>query len=217
MKNIPMLVSLIIPLVALCACLPQQKKSLASDADGAASGNAGGDSLARSWVSDSEKFALEYPLVGSANIFVFRNAAQTAEILEKGTGVVFLGFKECPWCQLYAVFLHDAAREMELKRIFYCDIREDRENSTESYQKIVSILSGLLQYDDEGRPRVFVPDVTIIDSGIIISRDYETSKDTLGYENAEDYWNDERVNALKNRLKEGIGQLSPNKPCNSCN
>ena len=167
------------------------------------------------WVTDSEKFGLEYPLVGSDNIFVFRTAEQTAQILEKGTGIVFIGFKECSWCQLYAVFLHDTAREIGVSRIFYCDIREDRLNNTESYQKIVSILDGLLQYDDEGRPRVYVPDVTIVDNGKIIARDFETSKDTLGYETAEEYWNDERLNALKDRFRVGMSELSTS--CGACN
>jgi len=166
------------------------------------------------WITDSQKFALDYPLVGDNNIFVIRNAEQTAQILEKGTGVVFIGFKECTWCQLYAVFLHDAAKEAGINRIFYCDIREDRLNNTENYRKIVKILEGRLQYDDEGNPRVYVPDVTIVDSGKIITRDFETSNDTLGYNSAVEYWNDERVTALKSRLKEGMNVLSSS--CNVC-
>ena len=158
-------------------------------------------------MSDSERFALEYPLVGSDNIFVYRNAAETADILANGRGIVFIGFKECPWCQLYAVFLHDVALEMGIETIYYCDIREDRENNSESYQRIVSILPGYLQYDDEGRPRVYVPDVSIVSRGRIITRDYETSKDTLGYTTPEEYWNEERVHALKERLRAGIDIL----------
>ena len=166
------------------------------------------------WTPDSEKFALEYPLVGSDNIFVYRSIEQTVEILENGTGIVFLGFKECSWCQLYAVFLNDVAQEMKMNRIFYCDIREDRQNNTESYQRIVQLLHGQLQYDDEGRERVFVPDVTIIDSGMIIARDFETSKYTLGYETAEEYWNEERLVALKDRFRVGMEELS--RACSSC-
>ena len=163
---------------------------------------------------DAEKFASEYPLVGRDNVFVFRNARETVDILANGTGVVFMGFKECPWCQTYAVFLNDVARETGINRIFYCDIREDRQENTESYQKITGILSGLLQYDDEGRPRVYVPDVTIIDSGRIIGRDYETSKDTLGYEEPREYWTSERVNALKEKLRESMKGIS--RSCSSC-
>jgi len=172
----------------------------------------------RKELSDSEKFALEYPLVGSGNIFVYRNASEAADILEKGRGIVFIGFKECPWCQQYAVFLHDVAQEMEVEKIFYCDIKEDREKNSESYQRIVDIFHGRLQYDDEGRPRVYVPDTAIVSRGRIITHDFETSKDTLGYETPQEYWNDERVNALKERLREGINilyQIIAN-TCNKC-
>jgi predicted bacteriocin transport accessory protein len=167
-------------------------------------------------ISDSERFALEYPLVGGDNIFVYRNADETADILAKGRGIVFIGFKECPWCQLYAVFLHDVALEMEIDKIYYCDIKEDRESNSESYRRIAGILDGRLQYDDEGRPRVYVPDVSIVSRGRIIARDFETSKETLGYDTPQEYWNDERVNALKERLRAGI-EILKKIIANSCN
>jgi hypothetical protein len=49
-------------------------------------------------LGDAERFAQEYPLVGKDNIFVYRNAGEAADILAKGRGIVFIGFKECPWC-----------------------------------------------------------------------------------------------------------------------
>ena len=167
-----------------------------------------------SWRSDAERFASEYEMVDSNNLFVYRNAAETAAILSNGTGVVFIGFKECPWCQLYAVFLDEVAKEMGLERIFYYDIREDRANNTEAYQRIVNILTGLLQFDSEGRERIYVPDVTIVNGGRIVGRDYETSLDTLGYRSPEEYWNETRLNALKDRLREGMSQIST--PCSLC-
>jgi len=169
-------------------------------------------------MSDSEKFALEYPLVGADNIFVYKNASEAADILAKGRGIVFMGFKECPWCQQYAVYLHDVAREMEVEKIYYCDIKEDRESNSESYRRIVGIFSGRLQYDDEGQPRLYVPDAAIVSRGRIITHDFETSKETLGYNTPQEYWNDERVNALKERLRAGIkilNQIIANS-CNKC-
>ena len=164
--------------------------------------------------TDSLRFASEYSLVGNDNIFTYRTAAETADILANGTGVVFIGFRECPWCQQYAVFLNDTAKASGMEKIFYCDILEDRQNNSAVYQKITGILDGKLQYDDEGRPRVYVPDVTVIDSGKIIGRDYETSKDTLGYEDPKDYWTDERIDALKKRLAESMSRI--NKICGAC-
>jgi predicted bacteriocin transport accessory protein len=181
-------------------------------------GKGGREAAHGSQMSDSERFALEYPLVGGDNIFVYRNADETADILAKGRGIVFIGFKECPWCQLYAVFLHDVAREMGIDKIYYCDIKEDRQNNSESYRKIVDVLYGRLQYDDEGRPMVYVPDVSIVSRGRIITRDFETSKETLGYNTPQEYWNDERVTALKERLRAGIGILRQiiGYSCNTC-
>jgi len=169
-------------------------------------------------MNDSERFALEYPLVGEDNIFVYRNADETADILARGRGIVFMGFKECPWCQQYAVFLHEAALEMGIDTIYYCDIREDRERNSEGYRKIAAVLTDRLQYDDEGRPRVYVPDVSIVSRGRIIARDFETSRETLGYGSPQEYWNDERENALKERLRAGIGILKQimNYSCNAC-
>ena len=158
-------------------------------------------------LTDAERFSREYPLIGEDNVFVYRSAAQIVNILANGTGVVFMGFKECPWCQQYAVFLHDAAQEIGLERIFYCDIRDDRNRNTENYRKIVDILSEHLQYDDEGNPRVYVPDVTIMSSGKIIGRDYETSKDTLGFTSPVEYWNGERALALKNKLANDMHKI----------
>jgi hypothetical protein len=173
---------------------------------------------ARKEVSDSERFALEYPLVGSDNIFVYRNASETADILANGRGIVFIASKECPWCQFYAVFLHDVARELDVEKIYYFDIREDRQSNSENYRRILDILSGQFQYDDEGHPRLYVPDVTIVSRGRIIVHDFETSKETLGYSTPQEYWNDEHVNALKERLRAGIKVLNQiiNRPCNIC-
>jgi predicted bacteriocin transport accessory protein len=171
-----------------------------------------------SHISDSERFALEYPLVGKDNIFIYKNASEIADILAKGRGIVFIGFKDCPWCQQYAVFLHDVAREMELDTIYYCDIREDRQSNSESYRRILDILAGRLQYDDLGRPRLYVPDLSIVSRGRIITHDFETSKETLGYDTPQEYWTDERVTALKERLRAGMRIFIEiiSRPCNTC-
>jgi hypothetical protein len=168
-------------------------------------------------LSDAERFALEFPLVGNDNLFVYRTATETADILTNGRGIVFMGFKDCPWCHPYVVFLNNVAQEMGIEKIYYCDIREDRQNNTESYQRILEILANRLGYDDEGRQRVFVPDLTIVSRGRIITRDYMTVDDRVGYDTPYEYWNEDRVDALKERLREGIDILQRiSGACNLC-
>jgi hypothetical protein len=49
-----------------------------------------------------------------------------------------------------------------------------------------------------------VPDVSIVSRGRIITHDFETSKETLGYNTPQEYWNDERVQAFKEGLRAGM-------------
>ena len=50
---------------------------------------------------DSKNFASEYTNVTEDNVFVYRNVDEIIKIMEHGTGVVYLGYPECPWCQAY--------------------------------------------------------------------------------------------------------------------
>ena len=57
--------------------------------------------------SDMEKFSAEYHEVAKNNVFVYRNIDEIINILEKGTGIVYLGFPECKWCQRYTKYLNE--------------------------------------------------------------------------------------------------------------
>ena len=84
-----------------------------------------------------EKFSAEYHEVAKNNVFVYRNIDEIINILEKGTGIVYLGFPECKWCQRYTKYLNEVAMDMGISKIYYYNIREDRKLNTENYQKIV--------------------------------------------------------------------------------
>lgn len=150
--------------------------------------------------SDNVKFAKEYTEVGEDNVFVYKDIDEIINILKYGTGVVYLGFPECPWCQAYVKYLNDTAKEANIEKIYYFNILEERENNTEKYQEILSILGDNLQRDEEGNLRVFVPNVSFIVNGRIIGNDNETSLDTKGFEKPSDYWTIEEVSELRNTL-----------------
>ena len=128
------------------------------------------------------------------------NIDEIINILKYGTGVVYLGFPECPWCQAYVKYLNETAKDANIEKIYYFNILEDRKNNTEKYQEIVSILGDNLQRDDEGNLKVFVPNVSFVVNGKIIGNDYETSLDTKGFEKPSDYWTEEEVSELENTL-----------------
>ena len=166
--------------------------------------------------TDSEKFAKEYTTVTDDNYFVYRNIDEIIKILEHGTGVVYLGFPECPWCQAYVPKLNEVSDIEGLEKIYYYNIYEDRKNNTDSYQKIVNIIGDYLQYDDEGNKRIYVPAIIVVSEGQIIGFDDETAYDTKGFEKPEEYWTKEEVSNLKKKLTTMISEVVDNS-CNDCN
>lgn len=175
-----------------------------------------GCSLEKKEETDAEKFAKEYTKLTEDNYFVYRNSDEIIKILEHGTGVVYLGFPECKWCQAYVPILNEVADIEGLEKIYYYNILKDRKNNTEAYQQMVKILSDYLQYDEEGNKRIYVPAVIVVSEGEIIDFDDETSYDTKGLENPEEYWTEEEVSELKLRLTDMINKVLDNK-CNDCN
>ena len=150
--------------------------------------------------SDAKRFATEYTSVSIDNPFVYKNGQEIADIIEYGTGVIFLGFPSCPWCQAYAGYLADVAKETGLKTINYFNVQDARKNNTEEYQKLVNLLGSNLQYDENGARRIYVPDAVFVVDGRIVGNDLESSKDTAGESDPKSYWTEDRVSALKSRL-----------------
>jgi len=151
-------------------------------------------------ISDSQRFSSAYTEVESDNVFKIKSAKETIDILESGTGIVFIGFPSCPWCQAYAPMLNDLAKEHGVTEIAYFDIKEDRQNETDDYKKIVSLLSAYLQLDENGNERVYVPETAFVINGTLIGNDCETSKDTLDINEPEEYWIETRVSSWKDRV-----------------
>ncbi len=168
--------------------------------------------------TNAERFAAEYTQVEKDNPFVYESAEDIINIIEHGTGVVFLGFPECEWCQAYAGYLAAAAKDAGLDTIHYYNIQDDRTNNTETYQKLVSLLSGNLQYDENGNRRIYVPDTAFVIDGRIIANDLESSKDTAGETDPAAYWTEARVSALKTRLASYMKQIIDAGGCtDNCN
>lgn len=167
-------------------------------------------------ITDAEKFSKEYTKLSSDNVFTYRSLKEINKILEKGTGVVYLGFPECPWCQEYVKYVNEVAKKVDLDKVYYFNIREDRTNNTEDYQTTIKLLRDYLPTDEEGNPRVYVPLIAVIQNGKVVITDYETAQDTKGYDTPEEYWANEDLDALKTRLEKAFNTVKSN-VCTDCN
>ncbi len=166
--------------------------------------------------TDAVRFAKEYSQVEEDNVFVYKSIDEIISTFKTGTGVAYLGFPECPWCQSYVKYLNKVAKEEGLGEIYYFNIWEDRKNNTEKYQEIVSILKDNLLLDKEGNPRVYVPDITVVVDGKIVGHDNETSVVTKEDGTPIEYWTEERVSKLEAKLRDMLRKVT-SESCTSCN
>ena len=164
---------------------------------------------------DSKKFDREYS-VGEDNVFVYKNAKEVVDILKNGTGIVYMGFPECPWCQAYVKILNESAKENGFSKIYYLNIKKDREDNSKEYQEIVSLLKGKLTFDDEGKEKVMVPYVAFVVNGKVIDYDNETStmKDDI---TPAQFWTKEEKEKIKTKFKVVMEQVSKQGMCTDCN
>lgn len=167
--------------------------------------------------SDGERFAEEYSTMRSDNRFTYRSIQEIINILKRGTGVVYLGFPECPWCSEYVIHLNEVATASGITKIYYKNILNERKNNTEEYQELVSILSDYLRYDEEGNKRIYVPAVIVVKEGKIIGFDDETSYDTKGYSTPKEYWENEDLKGLKSKLTDLFNQIDSSSCTTECN
>ena len=157
-------------------------------------------------VSDATKFKSEYPRVATNNRFVYASDEEVLNIFDSGSGVVFLGFPQCPWCQHLSEYVDWAARAEGIDKIYYLNIRDARASNNEVYEKLVKKLEPYLDKDDSGKPRIFVPDVSIVKNGKIIGRYKEES---TGDDNItpDKYWTSERIERTSSQLRGFMRQL----------
>ncbi len=177
--------------------------------------NANNDTNDKPEITDASKFADEYTELNDDNVFVYASVDEIIDTLENGNGVVYLGFPECQWCQRYVVYLNDVAKENNVDKILYYNIREDRNNNSDNYLKIVDLLKDYLQDDEDGNPRIYVPAIIFMNNGKIVGFDDETSLDTKKCSDPDEYWVEDEINDLKERLNEYIEKANVCINCNS--
>ena len=162
---------------------------------------------------DGVKFHEEYTKVPNENVFVYKTHNEINELLEKGTGVVYLGFPECPWCQAYVPYLNEVAMELDIKEIAYFNIKESRANDTVAYRKTVDLLKEFLPTNDEGIKRIYVPEVVVVEDGKILNHNNDTSM--LSGSDISSYWTESKVSEFKLDLRNMLLPLTG--VCTNCN
>ena len=130
--------------------------------------------------NDAAIFAGIYP-VSDDNPFLMASYEEVARLFELGSGVLVFGFPDCPRCRNAFPALEKAFKEMSIDqkegfsgKILYYNIYDDREANNERYQALVEYTKEFLTFDDDGKPRIYSPDVFFVTSGKIIGNHLDT-------------------------------------------
>lgn len=83
--------------------------------------------------------------ISNTNTVKYVTEEKAAELLEKGTGIIYFGFSTCPWCRSLVSTLTSIAEEKN-KTIYYLDILDIRSSFELSEGKINKIKDGTKGY-----------------------------------------------------------------------
>lgn len=157
--------------------------------------------------SDAARFKAAYSRVANDNRFVFASADEVLEKFESGSGLIFLGFQQCPWCQQLAPLVDDAAKAEGLDKIYYLDIRHARETNDDTYKQLVEKLKPHLRTDENGQPRVYVPDVTALKDGRVVGHFLQETTADGEKATPDTYWTGERRARAVRQLRQMIRDM----------
>lgn len=117
---------------------------------------------------------------------------ETVKFLEEGTGILYLGFPECPWCRSMLPVLLTTLKNEDNKKLYYFNIFNSRDSfkidekgklekdkdGTENYYKMLEIMDEVLEpyyvKNEKGKKintkekRILAPTIVGINKGKIV-------------------------------------------------
>lgn len=136
--------------------------------------------------------------IDKENIIKYASIKEAIEMIDNGTGVIYFGYPECPWCRSMISSLLEAANSTSVEEILYVnmyDVRdrlslnENNEVITEveakkGYFDLLKVLDSILDdyvlvtNDDQiintGEKRIYVPLVVFVKNGEIVGYHTDT-------------------------------------------
>ena len=121
--------------------------------------------------------------ISEDNQIKYSSYEEIVEILTSGTGVIYLGFPECPWCRNAVPVLLDAVSETGIDIVYYYNALSIRDKKhldedgniiidnegTKEYKNLVNILYDYLgEYEglnDSSIKRIYFPTVIFVKDG----------------------------------------------------
>lgn len=142
------------------------------------------ESLNEKYNEETKKKTMTIDIMEDNNI-KYATVNEIIELLENGTGVIYFGFPECPWCRNAVPVLIKTALEYDMDPIYYYNaysIRDTKhlengtivtdKEGTEEYNKILELLGNKASIyeglENEEIKRLYFPTVVFVKNGEIV-------------------------------------------------
>lgn len=157
-----------------------------------------------------DKIMEDYPsLTDKRHIYAELSADSFLSKIENDeTFVIIFGFPKCPWCQAIIPILNEVGKELGLKKIYYMDILDMRDN-TESidHPKYLEIKELLTEALDKEKDRLNAPTTVVIQNGELLNYHLDTVESHTIVDGVLPPLTDEQINELKQILKDMINPI----------
>ena len=142
--------------------------------------------------------------ISKNNPIKYASYDEVIDVIKKGTGIIYLGYPECPWCRSALPVLLEAAKDYKIDTIYYINMHDERDyyevkegklvyrkdadgndiKGTKGYFKLLKVLDKEL--DDyvvtdvdgkeynTGEKRIYVPYIIFVHEGEIIGTHLST-------------------------------------------
>lgn len=169
------------------------------------------------------------------NPFVYKTAGDIVSLIDnKESFLVYFGFKDCPWCRSMIPYLIEVAKEKNINKIYYVDVKDIRDTlevgeknkietvkkGTDDYYKLLEKLDSVLEdytlKNSKGKEvetnekRIYAPNIVAIKDGNPIKLESGNSDmQTDGYMEL----SDEIIKDMKEKINCVVSCLSKNNTC----
>lgn len=157
------------------------------------------------YTTDGERFNGDYTEIPRNNPFKYLNSTELIELLNNGSGIIFMGNKENIWSKRYAQYLYELSKDFDIKEIFYYDVKKVKLLKNRNYYNIINALEGKLIETDDSTNNLFSPSLYIVKDGEVVFYDNTTAVVNNDLE-IDTYWNSSNVYSFKEKIINAINE-----------
>ena len=131
-------------------------------------------------------------------------------LIKKGKNVIIIGSNTSKWANEYVKYVNEVIEELDIDKVYYYDINNDKAQKNSNYYEIKNLLKGSLTSTDGSNSNLLAPSFYIIENNKVLY--YNT--ETVAMKNTEtpaEYWQEDVKNEFFTEITNALIKYYLNK------